>query len=130
MSLANPYLQYKQNSVQGARPGELTLMLYSGLVKNLKQAIEAIDNSDINTANSTLIRSQEIVAYLNQTLDQSFEISQKLSALYEFMVRRLIEANLKKDPEIIREVLGLAEELRDTWQQALTLARETSFQNG
>ncbi|MCL6479844.1 MAG: flagellar export chaperone FliS [Peptococcaceae bacterium] len=126
MSLAvNPYLQYKQNAVQGAGRGELTLMLYEGLVKFLKLALQSIERKDIKGAHDALLRSQEIVAYLNDTLDLSYQISQNLSSLYDYMTRRLVTANAKKDPRIIEEVLGLAVDMRDTWQQALKLAGET-----
>ncbi|MFZ5632090.1 MAG: flagellar export chaperone FliS [Bacillota bacterium] len=125
MGLAtDPYLQYKQNAVQGASPGELTLMLYDGLVKFLKLALISMEQNDFNRSNNALIRSQEIVAYLNDTLDYRYEISQNLSALYDFMSRRLVEANTKKDAQIAAEVLELAEELRDTWQQAMKAAAD------
>lgn len=125
MSVAvNPYWQYKQNAVQSASPGELTMMLYDGLVKFLKLAFMALEQNDLSEANNALIRSQEIVAYLNDTLDQRYELSTNLSSLYDFMTRRLIEANTKKDGLIVKEVLELAEELRDTWQQALKMSRD------
>lgn len=125
MSVAvNPYWQYKQNAVQSASPGELTMMLYDGLVKFLKLAFMALEQNDLSEANNALIRSQEIVAYLNDTLDKRYELSTNLSSLYDFMTRRLIEANTKKDGLIVKEVLELAEELRDTWQQALKMSRD------
>lgn len=127
MSLANPYMQYQQNAVQTAAPGELTLMLYNGLVKFVKKARMAMEEKDIKGSSDALIRSQEIVAYLNETLDHRYELSQNLSALYEYMASQLVQANIKKDPEIAGEVLDLAEELRDTWQQAMKLARETGW---
>lgn len=125
MSVAvNPYWQYKQNAVQSASPGELTMMLYDGLVKFLKLAFMALEQNDLSEANNALIRSQEIVSYLNDTLDQRYKLSTNLSSLYDFMTRRLIEANTKKDGLIVKEVLELAEELRDTWQQALKMSRD------
>ncbi|MCL6479772.1 MAG: flagellar export chaperone FliS [Peptococcaceae bacterium] len=126
MNLAvNPYLQYKQNAVQSAGRGELTLMLFEGLVKFLKLALQAIERKDINGAHDALVRSQAIVAYLNETLDHHYEISQNLSALYDYMTRRLVMANARKDTQIIEEVLDLAVDMRDTWQHALKLAGET-----
>lgn len=124
MNTATAYLQYQQNAAQSASPGELTLMLYNGLVKFLKLALAAIEKNDINGAHNALVRSQEIVAYLNETLDHQYELSQSLAALYDFMTRRLAEANLKKDGQMVREVMELAEEMRNTWLQALKIARE------
>ncbi len=128
MSLAaNPYWQYKQNDVQGASPGYLTLMLYDGLVKFLKLALKSIEEKDIGGSHYSLIRAQAIIAHLNETLDHKYKISQNLAALYDFMIQRLLQANAKKDAQMIGEVLGLAEDLRDTWRQAVKLARETGL---
>ena len=127
MSLANPYVQYQQNAVQTAAPGELTLMLYNGLVRFNKQAINALRQEDLHSSNEALLRSQEIVSYLNETLDPNYELSQHLSALYVFMNEQLIQANIKKEPQIVEDVLGLAEELRDTWQQAISISRENGY---
>ncbi|MCL6611793.1 MAG: flagellar export chaperone FliS [Peptococcaceae bacterium] len=127
MNLAvNPYLQYKQNAVQGAGRGELTLMLYDGLVKFIRLALLAVEKKDIKEAHGSLVRAQGIVAYLNETLDHRYEISQNLSALYDYMNRRLVAANVRKDPRIIEEVLGLAVDMRDTWQQAVKLAGDAA----
>lgn len=125
MSLAaNPYQQYRQNAVRGASPGELTLMLYEGLVRFIKLAMLSLEEKDFNRSHNALIRSQEIVAHLNETLDNQYELSNYLSSLYDFMSRRLLEANAGKDEKTAKEVLELAEELRDTWQQALKTARD------
>lgn len=127
MALTDPYMQYRQNAAQTAAPGELTMMLYNGLVRFVKQAISNLEQKDYSGSHKALVRSQEIVAYLNETLDPRFELSGNMSALYDFMARRLMEANIKKDAQIAGEVLELADELRDTWQQALKLARETGL---
>lgn len=123
MSSANPYQQYQQNAVQSAHPGDLVVMLYDGLVKFLKIAINSLQEKDYNEANNALKRSQDIVSYLNETLDKRFEISGNLTALYNFMHRQLISANIKKEAGLVREVLDLALELRDTWRQAVQLAK-------
>lgn len=124
MSIANPYQQYQQNTVQGVSPGELTLMLYDGLVKSLKMAILSLEQTDFNRSHNSLIRAQEILTHLNETLDFQYDLSQNLSALYEFMTRQLMEANAKKDVHSIQAVLELAQDMRDTWQQALQVVRE------
>ncbi|HPD00946.1 MAG TPA: flagellar protein FliS, partial [Acetivibrio sp.] len=56
--------------------------------------------------------------------DMQYEISEELFSLYEYMNRRLLEANIKKDKQILEEVTGYAEELRDTWAQAMKLAKQ------
>lgn len=117
----NPYQQYQQNAIKSASPGELTLSLYNGAVKFIKQAMMAVDEKNIEAANNTIIRTQDIISYLMDTLNPDYEISNNLMALYDYMNRRLTEANIKKDKSILEEVLGLVEELRDAWGQAVKL---------
>lgn len=123
MSVANPYQQYQQNAVQSADPGDLVVMLYDGLVRFLKLAVKSLEDNDKEAANNALIKSQDIVSYLNETLDRRFEISRNLAALYDFMSRQLVSANIKKEIKLVEEVLGLAQELRDTWRQASQMAK-------
>ncbi|HRS21558.1 MAG TPA: flagellar export chaperone FliS, partial [Clostridia bacterium] len=114
---SNLYQQYKQNTVNTSTPQELTLMLYNGLVRFLKLACQGIEEEDIEKANNNIIKSQNIIIEFMSTLDMQYEISEELFSLYEYMNRRLLEANIKKDKQILEEVTGYAEELRDTWAQ-------------
>ncbi|MBS3947258.1 MAG: flagellar export chaperone FliS [Dethiobacter sp.] len=123
MAMSNPYLAYQQQSVLTASPGELTLMLFNGCLKFLGQAEGAMARQDIQGAHNALLRVQDIVVELMVTLDPQYEVSQGLMALYDYLRRRLLEANLRKDPAIVKECLGLATELRDTWAEAVKLSR-------
>ncbi|MDF2523099.1 MAG: flagellar protein FliS [Clostridiales bacterium] len=123
MALNKAYSQYKENSIYTSSPEELTLMLYNGLVKFIMQAQKAIEDRDIGKANNSNIRAQDIVLHFQSTLDMKFELSQGLAILYDYMYRRLVEANTKKDTVILNEVLDLAKDLRDTWVQAMKLAK-------
>ena len=122
--LNNAYQKYQSNVVNTATPQELTLMLYNGLVKFLKLSIQSMDEKSIEKTNNYIIRSQDIITEFICTLDMQYEVSKSLMALYDYMNRRLIEANLKKEKAIVEEVLGFAEELRDTWAQAMKLAKQ------
>ncbi len=124
MALNKAYNQYKQNSVFTSTPEELTLMLYNGLVKFIMQSQAALDEKDMEKANNSIIRAQDIVKNFQATLDMKYEVSETLDLLYDFMYRHLVEANLKKDKAMLEDVLGLAKELRDTWQQAMKLAKQ------
>lgn len=124
MSLNNPYSQYKENSIFTANPEELTLMLYNGLVKYIMQAQAAIAEKSIEKANNSIIRAQDIIVEFRSTLDMRYEVAASMEQVYEYMHRRLIEANIKKDAVILEEVLGYAKELRDTWAQAMKLAKQ------
>lgn len=121
--------QYQNNMVNTASPQELTMMLYNGLVKFLNFSIQGIEEKSIEKANNYILRSQDIIEEFNRTLDMDYEVSSGLSALYDYMNRRLIEANIKKDKAIVEEVRGYAEELRDTWAQAMKLAKQPQVIN-
>ncbi|HAA24497.1 MAG TPA: flagellar export chaperone FliS [Ruminiclostridium sp.] len=115
------YNQYRKNSVLTAQPEELTLMLYNGLIKFIMKAQHSISENDLQEAHNNLIKSQNILIELISSLDKSYEISTSLSLLYDYMYRRLVEANVKKSAEILDEVLDLSKQLRDTWEQAIKL---------
>ncbi|MEJ8552678.1 flagellar export chaperone FliS [Tepidibacter sp. Z1-5] len=124
MAMANPYAQYKNQSINTATPEELTLKLYEGCIKFINLAIIAIDEKNIEKSNANIIKAQNIINELNITLDMSYEISKNLRLLYDYLKDRLIEANLKKDKDILEEVRGFVVEFRDIWKQAMKLARQ------
>lgn len=120
----NPYGQYKENTVYTASSEELTLMLYNGLVKFLMQGQMALDRKEIEKANTAIIKAQNIITEFRGTLDMNYEVSGQLELLYDYMYRQLLDANIKKDSSIIEEVLELAKDLRNTWEQAMKIARQ------
>lgn len=119
----NPYQQYTQNKVLTATPGELTLMLYDGILKFGKRAKVAIEQRNISDANESLMRTQDIIRELVLTVKQDYEVGKQLALLYDFMLNNLIEANIKKDAKYVDEVLELAQELHDTWKEAIRVER-------
>ena len=123
MALNNAYDQYKENSIYTASPEELTFMLYNGLVKFLMQAQMSVNEKNIEKANNCIIKAQNIINEFRCSLEMKYDISVQLDAMYEYMNRRLVDANIKKDVEIIEEVLGYARELRNTWEQAMKIAK-------
>ncbi|WP_053365307.1 flagellar export chaperone FliS [Bacillus sp. FJAT-27245] len=121
--MLNPSEIYQRNQVTTARAEELTLMLYNGGIKFLQQAKAAIEKKDVAQAHSHITRVQDIVTELMVTLNMDYEISKTLLPLYEYMKRRLIEANIGKDSEMLTEVEGMFQELRTTWAQAMKQAK-------
>ncbi len=125
MGMTNPYQAYQTNQVMTATPQELTLMLYQGAVRFLKQAIQAHKDKDWATVNERLQRVQDIYYELLSTLKQEYEISQSLSAMYDFLIRHVREANVAKDVAKMEEALSLTEELRDAWEQAMKQQKQS-----
>jgi len=120
----NAYNQYKENSIYTASPEELTLMLYNGLVKFIMRGIDSIEKKNIQDANTNIIKAQNIVSEFMNTLDMNYEISSSLNSIYDYMLRRLIDANVAKDKDILEEVLNFAKVLRDTWEQAMKISKK------
>lgn len=130
MTIPNPYQAYQQNSINTASPGELTLMLYNGCLKFLKAAKQAIEENNIETKNTNLIKAQDIIQELMLTLDMDYEVSQNMYQMYDYMLNRLIQANIKNDPQILSEVEGLVVEFRDVWKEVLRINRQQQFGSG
>jgi flagellar secretion chaperone FliS len=130
MAVNNPYQSYQQNSVNTASPGELTLMLYNGCLKFINHAKNAIQLKDIETKNTNILKAQKIVHELMVTLDMDIEVSQSMMSLYDYMNRRLIEANIKNDTAILEEVEVLVTDFRDTWKQVIQMNRQKQHSQG
>ncbi|KNZ70115.1 flagellar protein FliS [Thermincola ferriacetica] len=121
----NPYSQYKQISVQTASPEQLVVMLYDGAIKFLHQAREAVFRKNMEDANKYIGKTQDIINELMVSLDLSVgEIAFNLRNIYDYWNRRLVQANIKKDPDIITEVLGQVQELREVWAEAAVKCKE------
>lgn len=126
MAMNNPYQQYQQNSIFTARPEELTLMLYEGCIKFINKAIFMCEKRDIQGTNESLKRAQEIIEELDRSLDDQYEISKNLHLLYDYSNRRLVEANIQKDVSIMREVVDLISDLKNTWKEAMVISKKSS----
>jgi flagellar protein FliS len=115
----NGYHAYRQTQAQTAAPGELVVMLYRGAVRFASAAADAMDTRDVQGAHNNLVRAQAIINELSETLDleRGGDIARNLLAIYDYMRRRLIDANLKKDPAPAREVVQLLRELLPAWEQ-------------
>lgn len=120
------YNAYQNNSVLTASPQELTLMLYNGAIKFCNMAIKALEEKEIEKAYHYIIRVEDIIQEFQLTLDKKYPISTQFELLYDYMYRRLVEANASKDKEIVIEVRGLFKEFRDTWKEAMKLAKQQS----
>ncbi len=122
--MANPYATYQTNSVTTALPQDLTLMLYEGLIKFAMLSKRSIEQGLIEQKNTNIQKAQAIILELQLTLNQSIALSKDLNNLYDYMQGRLIDANVKNDVVAIDEVIGFAEEFRETWKEAMKLARQ------
>lgn len=114
---------YKDNRILTANPSELTLMLYEGAIKFCNIAIMSIEKNDIEKANINILKAQRIITELRATLDFKYPIANQFELVYDYIYRRLIDANIKKNNEILEEALGYIREMRDTWRDVMKLAK-------
>lgn len=119
MALPNAYAQYNNSKVLTASPAELTLMLYDGAIRFCNVAETAIESKDVQKAHNNIIKVQRIVDYLRQTLDMKYPVAEDFERIYSYLSTRLIQANLKKDIEILKEVNSHLHEVRDTWKEVM-----------
>lgn len=122
--MQNAYAQYNNNKVMTASPAELTLMLYEGAIKFCNIAIDAIEHKDIPRAHTNIVKIGKIIDYLRSTLDMKYRVAQDFERMYVYISRRLTEANLKKDKEILEEINEHLHSIRDTWKEVMRINRE------
>jgi flagellar secretion chaperone FliS len=117
---------YQAQSILTASPGQLVLLMYDGALRFLAQARAsfALPDTDcrrIAQINTALLRAQAVIAELQVNLDHEAggEIATNLDRLYDYHLRRLLEANIRKDESIVTEVERLVRELREGWAEML-----------
>ena len=115
---ANPYTQYRDVQVQTASPARLVVMLYDGAIKFLKLAIKEMEAKNFEAKGKYLGKAQDIIFELNAVLDMEAggEIASNLRKLYLYMNRRINDANIRVDHDIVNEVISLLEELNRSWK--------------
>lgn len=115
----NMYAQYQTNGIMTATPGELTLMLYNGAIKFCNITIEALENNNLQKANESNQRVQDIITELQATLDTKYEIGKQMDQLYNFILELLVEGNIHKDRQKIVDAQELIREFRDMWKEVI-----------
>ena len=125
MNPKNPWQSYRQVATRTASPGQLVLMLYEGAIRFLERAeagFQLEDPVEFNTTiNDNILRAQDIVRELDFSLnvEAGGELAAQLRRLYDYFDRTLLEANLRKDPAGIVEVIKRITVLRDAWATML-----------
>lgn len=114
-----PFDEYKRTQISTANQGKLIVMLYDGAIKFLNIAIENMEPRTYDVVNNNIIKTQDIITELlvSLNMEEGGEISQSLFNLYLFFKRTLLEANMNKDPELLRNIIAMLKELRDAWDK-------------
>ncbi|GAB4288117.1 MAG: flagellar export chaperone FliS [Methylophaga sp.] len=112
---------YGRNAVESevnyASPYRIIQMLMEGALSKLATAKGCIARNDIAEKSRQITWGMNIIQGLRTSLDaeKGGEIAANLDALYEYMGRRLLEANVSNDPAIIDEVISLLQEVKAGW---------------
>ncbi len=112
---------YKKQSITTMTPMEIVVKLYIEIERQLNRAVHFIDTHDYYAANQALNKSEQIINSLRSVLDMKIDISHNLDSLYQYFVRQITTANLKKDKAIIQEILPMIGELRDAFAQVAVM---------
>ena len=123
MNAANTASIYKNQQIMTAPPEELTFMLYNGAIGFIAESMKALEDNNIQKSHNANLRAQNIIREFMATLDMQYEISKSLYQMYDYIEYRLIQANMHKDKSQLEEAKVLLQELRDSWYQAMKLAR-------
>ncbi len=115
---------YKRQQIMTATPEALTLMLYNGALRFMKEGLEAMEAKQWEHCNNSLQKAQKIILEFQATLKMEYEISQQLMPLYSYVYNGLVEANMRSKPEKVTECMDIIRELRDAWAQAMKTARK------
>lgn len=119
----NAAAAYNDSKILTASPAELTLMLYEGAIKFCNLAEMAIEKNEYDKAHLNIIKAERIISEFRATLDFKYPVAKDFDAVYDYIYRRLIDANIKKDKDVLLEALGYIREMRDTWKEVMKLAK-------
>jgi flagellar protein FliS len=115
--------QYKkintESGLEGASPHRLIELLFNCAIDRLAQAKGAMQREDIPLKGLMLGKAVSIIGGLQASLDKKVnaELTENLDALYDYMQRRLLEANMKNDIALVDEVVLLLTPVKEAWEQ-------------
>lgn len=121
MAINNAYANYQNTKIMTASPAELTLMLYEGAIKFCNIALMGIEEKNIEKAHNNIVKVEHIIEEFQATLNHKYPVAKDFDNVYTYLLERLYEANIKKDPEILGEVLEHLRTMRDTWKEVMRL---------
>lgn len=119
MAIQNGYNNYAKERILNASPAQLTLMLYDGAIKFCNIAIAAVEKGDVMKAHNNIMKVEKIIGEFRATLDFKYPVAEDFDKVYQYIMDRLIEANIKKDKDILEEVLTHLRTMRETWDEVM-----------
>ena len=125
MSMNDPYSKYLENQVTTATPGKLLVMTFDAAIRFARIAAEKMKEGKLDEQSANIIKVQNILIELISSLDMRVDsqLAANLQSIYNFMVDRLTQANIRDDEAALQEVIEMLTELRETWAEAELLVR-------
>lgn len=121
MTAANKAMakEYLERQIMNASPVERIILCYDGAIRFLLSARRAIDEGNIQERFNNNKKAGDVIAYLLDTLDmqRGGDVAQRLFQIYNHMLRRLMDVDLKNDVAAIDEVVSELRELRVSWER-------------
>lgn len=114
---------YQGNKIMTASKAELTLMLFEGAIKFCNIALLGMEQNDIQKVNKNIIKAEKIIIEFRSTLNFKYPVAKDFDKVYELIYDLLVQANIKKDADLLNQALTYTREMRDTWKEVMRLNR-------
>ena len=118
------YAEYNRNKVLTASPAELTLLLYEGAIKFCNIAIIGLEQNDMEKVHNNIIKVENIIEEFQATLNHKYPVAEDFDKIYKYIYNLLVEANIKKDKELLEQALNELRGMRDTWKEVMAKAKQ------
>lgn len=117
---------YLRDAVMTATPEQLHLMLYDGAIRFTRAAAEAMTRNAWEAAYDNFTRAQRIIVEMTQALNYNVDadLCKRMASLYNFLFRKLVDANVNRDSQLAQEVIDLLEYQRETWVMVMGKLQE------
>lgn len=106
-----------QTSITDADPHRLIQLLINGALERINMAKAQMQANNIEAKGRLISKTIDIVSGLQGFLDleKGQDLAAKLDALYDYMIRSLVAANVRNDVEKLEEVAGLLRQVKEAW---------------
>lgn len=115
--------EYNRNKILTASPAELTLMLYEGAIKFCNIALVALEKKDYEKVHINIKKTEDIIIEFKSTLNHKYPVAKDFENIYDYIYSLLVDANIKKDGEILNQALVQLRGMRDTWKEVMKRTR-------
>ncbi len=123
MQEATIYQHYKSQALETLTNGEIVVKIFEEISKQVSMAMFLTTSENYYKAYNCIVKAQKLISALNDSLDTQYAISIELTEMYMFLYHKLPEATIAKDTGLLKELLGIVDELKVAFRQADRIAR-------